>query len=82
MSLIQDRDLVEGIIQETNLVHWRKFCSFEIGTNFTAWSCRMAENQMRAWEKQQQGRRYSFDDFSEVVASELDSHPELSEPRL
>lgn len=33
------------VLQETSLVLWRKFETFEIGTNFLAWACKIARLQ-------------------------------------
>ena len=44
----------DDLLQETNLIPWREFDSFEFGTNFTAWAYRIAENQVRAARKRQQ----------------------------
>jgi RNA polymerase sigma-70 factor (ECF subfamily) len=32
----------QDIFQQTSLVLWEKFDSFETGSNFAAWSCRAA----------------------------------------
>lgn len=73
MSLLNDANLADEIGQETNLVLWREFDRFESGTNFTAWSCRVAFNQVRAWRKRQQRSRLQFsDEFLEAVADELE----------
>lgn len=78
MSLMNDRDAVDEVLQETNLVLWREFDRFELGTNFAAWSCRVAFNQMRAWRKKRQRSRLQFsDEFLEAVANELDRDAEV-----
>ena len=51
MSVLPNRTDVDDLLQETNLVLWREFESFEIGTNFTAWAYRIAHNQVLAWRK-------------------------------
>lgn len=83
MSLMNHRDNVEEVLQETDLVLWRKFDDFELGTNFTAWSCRVAFNQMRAWRQKQARSRLQFsDEFLSTVASELDTRTERYNQRL
>ncbi|MFN7134755.1 MAG: guanylate kinase, partial [Myxococcales bacterium] len=47
----------EEVIQETNLVLWREFDRFQEGTNFAAWACRVALNQVLAWRKKRQRDR-------------------------
>ena len=51
MSLVPNWNDAEEIIQETNLVLWREFARFELGTNFTAWACKVALHQVLAWRK-------------------------------
>ncbi|EKK00613.1 extracytoplasmic function alternative sigma factor [Rhodopirellula baltica SH28] len=83
MSLMNDRNDVEEVLQETDLVLWRKFDDFEWGTNFTAWSCRVAFNQMRAWRQKQQRSRLQFsDEFLTAVATQLDTQTDRYDQRL
>ena len=83
MSMMHDRAAVEDVQQETNLVLWREFESFEPNSNFAAWSCRVAFNQMRAWRKKQQRDRLVFSDsFLEALAAELDSRAGTIDRRL
>ena len=42
MSLIPSPSDAADVIQETSLVLWEKFDFFEVGTNFYAWSCKIA----------------------------------------
>ncbi|WDQ17815.1 sigma factor [Rhodopirellula sp. P2] len=82
MSLMNDRNDVEEVLQETDLVLWRKFDDFEWGPNFTAWSCRVAFNQMRAWRQKQQRSRLQFsDEFLTAVATQLDTHTDRCDHR-
>jgi len=83
MSMMRDRAAVEDVQQETNLVLWREFGSFEPNSNFAAWSCRVAFNQMRAWRKKQQRDRLVFSDsFLEALSAELDSRADDLDRRL
>ena len=83
MSMMHDRAAVEDVQQETNLILWRDYDSFEPNTNFAAWSCRVAFNQMRAWRKKQQRDRLVFSDaFIEALSSELDSRSQSIDSRL
>lgn len=71
MTLVPNGDDAEEIIQETNLVLWREFDRFEPGTNFAAWSCKVALNQVLAWRKRKQRDRLEFSPaFLEAVAEE------------
>jgi RNA polymerase sigma-70 factor (ECF subfamily) len=72
----------DDLLQETNLLLWREFDSFELGTNFTAWAYRIAENQVRAARKRQQRDRLVFSEaFLEAVSKELSAESEQLERR-
>ena len=45
MALLPSSNDVADVLQETSLVLWKKFDSFEIGTNFFAWACKIARLQ-------------------------------------
>src|SRR3954451_19751426 len=61
----------EEIVQETNLVLWREFGTFQPGTNFAAWACRVALNQVLAWRKKRQRDRLQFSEaFLTAVADD------------
>jgi RNA polymerase sigma-70 factor (ECF subfamily) len=42
LTLIPNRTSAEDLLQEVILVMWEKFGQFEPGTNFWAWSCKIA----------------------------------------
>jgi len=74
LSLVPRYIEAEEIVQETNLVLWREFEQFQPGTNFAAWACRVAFNQVLAWRKRQQRDRLEFSPaVLEVVARETES---------
>ncbi|MEW4455639.1 sigma-70 family RNA polymerase sigma factor [Bremerella sp. JC817] len=76
-TLVPDQSAADDIFQETMLVLWREFDRFEHGTNFVAWSCTVALNQVRAWRKKQQRDRLQFsDEFLEALAHDLDAQEE------
>lgn len=71
MNLVPNQVEAEEIIQNANLVMWREFGQFELGTNFTAWACKVAFHQVLAWRKKRQRDRLEFSDaFLEAVAEE------------
>jgi RNA polymerase sigma-70 factor (ECF subfamily) len=71
LSLVPRWNDAEEIIQETNLVLWREFDRFELGTNFAAWACKVAFHQILTWQRKQQRDRLRFTpEFLEVVAEE------------
>lgn len=74
VSLVHDQNVADDIFQETMLVLWREFEQFEAGSNFMAWSCTVALNQVRAWRKKQQRDRLQFsDEFLDALSQELDA---------
>jgi RNA polymerase sigma-70 factor (ECF subfamily) len=72
LSLVPRYTDAEEIVQETNLVLWREFAKFELGTNFAAWACKVAFHQVLAWRKKQHRDRLEFSDtFLDAVAAEV-----------
>jgi RNA polymerase sigma-70 factor (ECF subfamily) len=82
MSMVPNWNDAEEIIQETNLVLWREFARFQLGTNFTAWACKVALHQVLAWRKRQRRDRLEFSPaFLEAVAEEAAAASEALEER-
>ena len=80
-SLVGNQDAANEILQETNLVMWEKRDEFEIGTNFTAWSFRIARYQVMAMRRKSSRDRLTFsqkalDAMAEEVAAFSDKHEE------
>ena len=42
LTLITDRNRARDLLQETNITIWKKADTFEEGTNFNAWACKIA----------------------------------------
>jgi len=60
--LVGNREQASDVLQQTNLVLWKKLDDFEPGTNFMAWAFQIARYQVMA-HRQKQGRdRHVFDD--------------------
>ena len=57
LSLLSNVQDAEDVLQETNLVLWRKFSSFEPGTNFLAWASRVAHYEVLKYRKRAQYRQ-------------------------
>lgn len=61
----------EEILQETNVVLWREFHRFELGTNFAAWAYKIAYHQVLNFRKRKHRDKLQFSDaFLEAVATE------------
>ncbi len=55
MTLLPGSNDVADVLQETSLVLWAKFDTFQTGTNFFAWACKIARLQALK-HRQRQGR--------------------------
>jgi RNA polymerase sigma-70 factor (ECF subfamily) len=80
LSLLGDVDATNDVLQETNVVLWKESSQYVPGTNFKAWSFRVAHFQCMAHRQKQLRDKVVFND--EVVATlavesrELDDHYE------
>jgi RNA polymerase sigma-70 factor (ECF subfamily) len=82
LSLTADRHQAEEIVQETNLVLWRKADDFERDTNFIAWAFRVAYYQTLAYRQRQGRDRLVFDDeVVELLAEEYPAPQEVDARR-
>lgn len=71
LSLVLDQNEADDVLQQTNSILWQKASDFEIGTNFVAWSFRIAYYQVLAHRKGKQRDRLIFDEdlLSEISAT-------------
>jgi RNA polymerase sigma-70 factor (ECF subfamily) len=63
---------VDDLLQETNLVLLQKRGNFEPGTNFTAWSFRIAYFKATTWRRDESRKRrvvFNEVDFQEIAAA-------------
>ncbi len=74
-SLLGNRTAGDEVLQETNLVLWKKRGDFEMGTNFKAWAFRIARFQVLAFLKREKRRpEFTFDEeVIEKLAIEAES---------
>ena len=61
-TLTGDREQARDVLQETNLVIWRKADEFEPGTNFIAWAFQIARYQVMAYRQKIARDKLVFDD--------------------
>jgi len=71
LTLMPNRDAARDILQETNLVLWRRREDFEEGTSFVAWACKVAFFQVLAFRRDKGRDRHQF--FSEELITQLAS---------
>ncbi len=65
LTLLPRLHAAEDVLQETNLVLWRRFSEFRPGTDFYAWAARVAFLQVLSYRKS--SRRQSFPLDEEVL---------------
>ena len=62
LTLMPDIDAAGDILQETNLIIWRKWHEFTEGTSFHAWVCRIAYYAVLAHRRNSARDRHLFDE--------------------
>lgn len=76
--MVMNVDVAEDIFQDVNLVLWKKFPTFEKGTNFRAWALKIALNQVLSWRKRVSKNRLVFDEeFLMLVAEEYEKEDQV-----
>lgn len=82
LSLVLDRERASDILQQTNLVLLEKQAGFEQGTDFFAWSARVAYYEVLADRRRRSRDKHLFsDELLAVVASESSAAVSLTEER-
>lgn len=69
--LLGDPNEAANVLQETNLVLWRKSKEFRPGTNFSAWAHQVAYWQVQAYVRDRRRDRHVFD---ESLIEQLANH--------
>lgn len=71
LSLVPNWADAEEIMQEINIVLWRKFEQFEPNTSFFAWACQVARFKVRDYRRKKSRERVIFSDsLVDILASE------------
>lgn len=79
LSLLPNRAKADDVLQETNLVLWRKAAEYDQNLPFMPWACRIAFYQIKASRRDEARDRHVFDPgLLELLASEDDSDPETT----
>jgi RNA polymerase sigma-70 factor (ECF subfamily) len=82
LSLVHNPAEAEEILQETNLVLWRKFDQFQPGTDFVRWACRIAYFEaLKAREKHAGPEKLFSNEFIETLAVEAEKSAGRRDPR-
>jgi RNA polymerase sigma-70 factor (ECF subfamily) len=70
MSLIPSWADADDVLQQTNLILWKKFDEFQLGTNFFAWAGRILYLEAKEFRKKKLRSKIQFnDDLLEAVAA-------------
>jgi RNA polymerase sigma-70 factor (ECF subfamily) len=78
MALIANQSDAEDLLQEVKMVMWRSFDQFRQGTNFGAWSRKVALNQIMTFRKRQKrDLLYFSDELLEMIAADFEQNNEL-----
>lgn len=71
LSLLPDRMLADDVVQETNLVLWRKAAEYDPAQPFLPWALTIALYQVKAARRDAGRDRHVFDDsLVEILAAE------------
>jgi RNA polymerase sigma-70 factor (ECF subfamily) len=74
LSLLPNPALADDVLQETNLVLWRKAADYDQSKPFMPWACRIAWFQVKAARRDASRDKHVFDsDLIDLLASEDDS---------
>jgi len=83
LSLLPDREAARDILQETNVVLWRKHAQYRAGTNFTAWAFNIARHKVLSHRRDTARDRHLFDDaLFDRLADRADADADLAAPLI
>ena len=70
-SLVGNRHDAEDVLQRASVVMWRRFATFERGTDFVAWATTVAFYEVRNFQRVTGRSRLQFDDeLMQTLAAE------------
>lgn len=74
LTLLPDRDAARDVLQQVNLVLWRKSDSYDPAKSFLGWAARIAHFQVQAYLRDRRRDRHRFDNtLIDVLAREAES---------
>lgn len=81
MALIPNRADADDVLQQTNLILWKKFDQFDLNTNFFSWASRILYLEAKELRRRQLRSKVRFtDEFLDAVANQAEaSFEELAE---
>ena len=82
LGLLHHAADAEEVLQETNLVLWRKFDQYQPGTDFDRWACRIAYYEVLKFrERKARGEPLFSTDFVEALAAEAERNMDVLDAR-
>ncbi|QDT93906.1 sigma-70 family RNA polymerase sigma factor [Gimesia algae] len=82
LSMVPYPSEAEEILQNTNLIIWKKAQQFEVGTNFFAWACQIAHFEILKFRKKRGRDKHQFsDEFVSQVAEAVEENQDVFELR-
>jgi RNA polymerase sigma-70 factor (ECF subfamily) len=82
LGLVHNAADAEEVLQQTNLVLWRKFDQYQPGTDFARWACRIAYYEVLKFrERRSREARLFSNDFVETLAADSESSTDLLDAR-
>jgi len=82
-SLVNNRHDAEDVLQRASVVMWRRFATFEVGTDFIAWATTVAFYEARNFQRVTGRSRLAFDDeLMQILAEERVQDIRQSNQRL
>ncbi len=82
LSMVPYPSEAEEILQNTNLIIWKKAQQFEVGTNFFAWACQIAHYEILKFRKKKGRDKHQFsDEFVSQVAEAVRENQDVFELR-
>jgi RNA polymerase sigma-70 factor (ECF subfamily) len=83
MTLVANRHDAEDVLQRASVVMWRRFATFEPGTDFVAWATTVAFYEVRNFQRVTGRSRVEFDDdLMQTLAAERMQHVQQWSPRM
>ncbi|QDT94988.1 sigma-70 family RNA polymerase sigma factor [Gimesia aquarii] len=82
LSMVPHPIEAEEILQNANLIIWKKAQQFEVGTNFFAWACQIAHYEILKFRKKRSRDKHQFsDEFVSQVAEAVKENQDVFELR-
>ncbi len=82
LSMVPHPIEAEEILQNANLIIWKKAQQFEVGTNFFAWACQIAHYEILKFRKKRSRDKHQFsDEFVSQVADAVKENQDVFELR-